>query len=43
MHDELLKRYFEEESANGDLSANQWQKVLAQVKTQEQSRGVWGW
>ena len=41
MHDELLRRYFEEESAKGDLSANQWQNVLSQVKIQKQRRGVW--
>ena len=41
MHDELLRRYFEEESAKGDLSANQWQNVLSQVKIQKQRRSVW--
>ena len=40
MHEELLKHYFEQESTKGDLSAEQWERVLSQVKIQDQMRGV---
>ena len=41
MHEERLKRYFEQESTKGDLSACQWRGVLSHVKTQNQRRGFW--
>ena len=40
MREELLKHYFEQESKKGDLSAEQWERVLSQVKIQDQMRGV---
>ena len=33
MHEERLKRYFEQESVKGDLSAQQLEDVLAHVKS----------
>ena len=41
MHEERLKRYFEQESVKGDLSAQQLEDVLAHVKSQDQRRGIW--
>ncbi len=41
MREERLKRYFEQESTKGDLSACQWRGVLSHVKTQDQRRGFW--
>ena len=41
MHEERLKRYFEQESVKGDLSAQQLGDVLAHVKSQDQRRGIW--
>ena len=41
MHEERLKRYFEQESVQGDLSAQQWEDVLLHVKSQDQRRGIW--
>ncbi len=41
MHEERLKRYFEQESAKGDLSPQQWESVLLHVKTQGQRHGIW--
>ena len=40
-HEERLKRYFEQESVKGDLSAQQWDDVLLHVKSQDQRRGIW--
>ena len=40
IHEERLKRYFEQESVRGDLSAQQWESVLSHVKLQEQRRGI---
>ena len=40
-HEERLKRYFEQESVKGDLSAQQWEDVLLHVKSQDQRRGIW--
>ena len=42
MHEESLKRYFEQEGPKGDLSPRQWERVLLHVKTQEQRRRSWG-
>ena len=41
MHEERMKRHFEQESTKGDLSAHQWRGVLSHVKTQDQRRGFW--
>ena len=41
MYEERLKRYFEQESVQGDLSAQQWEDVLLHVKAQDQRRGIW--
>ena len=41
MYEERLKRYFEQESVQGDLSAQQWEDVLLHVKSQDQRRGIW--
>ena len=41
MHEERLKRYFEQEGMRGDLSTHQWHDVLSHVKTQDQRRGFW--
>lgn len=37
-----LKQYFQQESARGDLPAQQWQEMLSQVKEQQQRRWLWG-
>ena len=42
MHEELLKRHFEQESSKGDLSPEQWGTVFSHVKTQKQRRLSWG-
>ena len=41
MHEERLKRYLEQESVKGDLSAQQWEDVLGHVKSQDQRHGIW--
>ncbi len=41
MHEERLKRYFEQESPKGDLSDHQWRGVLSHVRTRDQRRGFW--
>lgn len=38
MYEERLKRYFEQEGAKGDLSPQQWERLLLRVKAQKQRR-----
>jgi hypothetical protein len=37
--EELLKRYFNQEGARGELPLQQWKEILHMVKKQEQNRG----
>lgn len=41
MYEEPLKRYFEQESSKGDLSAEQWEAVVDRVRTTKQKRPFW--
>ena len=41
MHEKLLKQYFEEEGAKGDLSPEQWETIFSRAGAVRQGRSSW--